>query len=558
MNTLIERNRNLEYVAEGLGKSCNWKEIFTHQRSNGSLFNSPATTAAALIQCHDDKCFEYLNAVLEACNSWVPTIYPMDIHTRLCVVDTCERLGIDSYFGNELDIILDEIYSVWQDKEEEIFSDITSRAMAFRLLRMKGYDVSSDELAEFVDQEHFFHKVSIQYTGVTTVLELFRASRVEYDLRNFHGTLNRVGNSLSIELYDDDNFQILKTAHRCPTVHNKDFFLFSVQDFGISQAQYQNELQEMERWYVECRLDLLHQGRNTLRICYVTAALAIPDPKLSMARLSAAQIYVLVTCVDDFFDHYGSKEESLSIIELVSEWNVQPDTTYCSQEVEILFTALYDTVNQIAANAYIEQGRCVQRVLVSMWLELLDSFWREKDCWSENKISTLDEYLSFAWKSIAGKLSVLTSSHFLGIKISKDIYTSMECASLCKHASIVCRLLNDLKSFKREQEEGVLNSVSIQTVKDGRAISEEEAISNVQQTIEYHRRKLRQMVLYQRKGSFVPRECKDLFWKTSMAAHWLYSDEGGDGFSSQQELVNDIKALVWESPELPPLSKSMI
>lgn len=35
-----------------------------------------------------------------------------------------------------------------------------------------------DELAEYVDQEHFFNKVSIQYSGVTTVLELYRASQL--------------------------------------------------------------------------------------------------------------------------------------------------------------------------------------------------------------------------------------------------------------------------------------------------------------------------------------------------------------------------------------------
>lgn len=35
-----------------------------------------------------------------------------------------------------------------------------------------------DEFAEFVDQEHFFDTVGIQYDGVTTVLELYRASQI--------------------------------------------------------------------------------------------------------------------------------------------------------------------------------------------------------------------------------------------------------------------------------------------------------------------------------------------------------------------------------------------
>ncbi|KAI3472949.1 hypothetical protein Pfo_028005 [Paulownia fortunei] len=108
------RKQNQEYVAEGLGNSCNWKGVLlAHQRSNGSLFNSPATTAAALIHCHDDKCFEYLISVLKACNRWgtsLPTVYPMDIYTGLYVVDTLERLGVNQHFEFELGNILDEIY----------------------------------------------------------------------------------------------------------------------------------------------------------------------------------------------------------------------------------------------------------------------------------------------------------------------------------------------------------------------------------------------------------------------------------------------------------------
>lgn len=60
------KGRGLWYVAEGLGESCNWKEvIMVQQRSNGSLFNSPATTAAALINYHDDRCFDYLQSLMK-------------------------------------------------------------------------------------------------------------------------------------------------------------------------------------------------------------------------------------------------------------------------------------------------------------------------------------------------------------------------------------------------------------------------------------------------------------------------------------------------------------
>ncbi|KAL7159544.1 hypothetical protein ABFS83_01G034800 [Erythranthe nasuta] len=488
----IRRKQNVQvYALEGLGKSCNWKGVISeHQRSNGSLFNSPATTAASLIHFRDEKCFEYLISVLKANNrkGWVPTIYPMDIYTRLCVVDTLERLGINKYFESELGIILDEIYRRWLEKEDGIFSDINSHAIAFRLLRTRGYDVSSDELAEYVDEENFLNTVSIQYDVVTTVLELYRASQarvceegnildridawtsaflkqqllnqtipderlrkqVDYDVTNFYGALDRIRTRRSIELYDARDFRILKTAYRFPTVHNEDFLRLSVHDYGVSQAQYQKELQQMERWYAECRLDLLNKGRNTLQISYIVTAAIIVDPKLSAARISYAQATSLISCFDDFFDDYGSREEALRIIELVTNWNVHAETSYCSREVEILFTALYNTVNEVAAKAYAEQGYCIRNHLVNMWVELLTNSARGKLSWSESNAPTItmDEYLSFVWKSIGCIVCIFPSIQFLGVKLSEDISTSNEFNSLCVHSSLACRLLNDLKTFE--------------------------------------------------------------------------------------------------------------
>ncbi|KAK6158761.1 hypothetical protein DH2020_006075 [Rehmannia glutinosa] len=494
------RKQNQEYAAEGLVNSCDWKRvILTHQRSNGSLFNSPATTAAALIHSHDDKCFDYLNSVLKACNRWVPTVYPMDIYTRLCVVDTLERLGVNRYFEFELSIILDEIYRYWQEKDEEIFSDSNCQIMAFRLLRVKGYDVSSEPMLEKL---HAWTSGFLKQQLLNqNIFDKRIQKQVEYDLKNFHGTLDRVGHRRSIVLYDDaQDFQILKTTYRCPTIHNEDFILLSVQNFRISQAQYQDELQQLERWYT----DRLNHGREACRISYMITTAAFFGPELSVARISYAQVCVLITCLDDIFDNYGSREEVFCIIELVSKWNMQPETTYCSQEVEIIFTALYNTVNEVAAKVYANQAYCVKHDLAKMWLELQTSFARQKDSWSADNVSTLDEYLSFAWKSISCKICVFTATHFLGMQLSEEIFTCEEYNSLCKHAALVCYL----KTFKREHGERVLNSVNVQII--GGDISEEEAILKVQQIVEYHRTKVLEMV-YQRKGSIVPRECKELF-----------------------------------------------
>ncbi|KAK3024983.1 hypothetical protein RJ639_043247 [Escallonia herrerae] len=95
---------SIAYVAEAFGEAYSWKEVMTHRRSNGSLFNSPATTAASLIHLHDDKSVDqYLRSLLNLYAKSVPTAYPFDIYSRLSVVDTVMKLGIDRHFGVEIE-----------------------------------------------------------------------------------------------------------------------------------------------------------------------------------------------------------------------------------------------------------------------------------------------------------------------------------------------------------------------------------------------------------------------------------------------------------------------
>ncbi|KAM7466315.1 hypothetical protein LguiB_013877 [Lonicera macranthoides] len=215
------RNRHLQlqrgkeghllYYAEGLDESYEWKEVMKNQqRSNGSLFNSPATSAAALIQFHDDKCFDYLQSLSK-------------IHGKA-------------------------------GRSEEIILDVSCCALAFRLLRMNGYEVSSDALADFVDDEHFFSTVSPQFTTIDTIIHLYRASQVaifpdepildkinvwtrtflkhqyssnqdivydeklhkevDYALNFTIDTVDRLKHRRGIELYNPDDFRMLKTSYR--------------------------------------------------------------------------------------------------------------------------------------------------------------------------------------------------------------------------------------------------------------------------------------------------------------------------------------------------------
>uniref|UniRef100_A0A0A9DN73 Uncharacterized protein n=1 Tax=Arundo donax TaxID=35708 RepID=A0A0A9DN73_ARUDO len=82
------RKAYMTYVAEGLGDLLDWNEVMKFQRKNGSLFNSPSTTAVALIHKYNDEALQYLNLLVSKFGSAVPAVYPLNIHCQLSMVDT--------------------------------------------------------------------------------------------------------------------------------------------------------------------------------------------------------------------------------------------------------------------------------------------------------------------------------------------------------------------------------------------------------------------------------------------------------------------------------------
>ncbi|KAM7466317.1 hypothetical protein LguiB_013879 [Lonicera macranthoides] len=374
---------HLVYYAEGLDESYEWKEVMKNQqRSNGSLFNSPATSAAALIQFHDDKCFDYLQSLSKIHGKAVPTIYPFDVYSRLCMVDIVDRLGINRYFKHEIKIILDETHRCWQQRSEQIILDVSCCALAFRLLRMNGYEVSSDALADFVDDEHFFSTVSPQFTTIDTIIHLYRASQVaifpdepildkinvwtrtflkhqyssnqdivydeklhkevDYALNFTIDTVDRLKHRRGIELYNPDDFRMLKTSYR---------------------------------WVKDSEIMTLDFDWHTLISSYIQLSSIHFEPELANLRIAWTQNSFVGTFVDDMFDVHGSREELLNLIELLKKWtgNSDVDGYYCSKRNEIVFSAIQEIINEQAAVGFIAQGRCIKHEI----LEIRDKIQRK-------------------------------------------------------------------------------------------------------------------------------------------------------------------------------------
>ncbi|XP_050370645.1 ent-kaurene synthase 5, chloroplastic [Argentina anserina] len=571
----------IAYISEGFGKSQDWKMVMKHQRKNGSLFNSPSATASAFTHSKNAGCLDYLRALIEKFGNAVPTVHPLGHYARLSMVSTLDGLGIDRHFREEMRSVLDETYRCWLQGDEDIFSDAATCAMAFRLLRLHGYEVSADPLSQF-SEECFFNSLGGHLKDTNSALEIFRASEViihpdesvldkqNHWTSNFlkqvfsnnltqpqrtkkhiglevsdalkfpsYATLGWLSSRRAIISYNTNSTRILKSSYRCLNIGNVDFLKLAVEDFNMCQKIHREELEYLSRWVVNSRLDKLKFARQKLDYCYFTAAGTLFPPELSDVRISWAKNNVVTTVVDDFFDIGGSEEELVNLVELVKKWDVNPSTDSCSDNVEIIFSAIKSLVSETGINAFARQNRSVTNHIIEIWLDLLKSMLNEAK-WLMNKSApTLEEYLENAYVSFAMGPNVLSNLYLVGPKLSEDAVQSSEYHSLYRLLSTVGRLLNDMQSYKREAAEGKLNAVTLAIIHGNGSVSEEDAINEMKSIITSKRRELRRLVL-QDKDSVVPSACKELFWNMSRILHLFYERHDGYTANDMMKTVNEL------------------
>ncbi|XP_028799671.1 ent-kaur-16-ene synthase, chloroplastic-like [Neltuma alba] len=577
----------LAYISEGFGKSQDWEMAMKHQRKNGSLFNSPATTASAFTHLNNAQCFDYLSSLLDKFGDAVPTWHPFDVFARIYMVDCLEKLGIDRFFKEEIDTVLNQTYRFWQQEEEDIFLEPTTCAIAFRLLRLHEYDVSSDALSRF-SKDKFSNTLQGYLKDVNAVTELHKASQiplqsndpvleelnswtrdflkeylsfsseqdhkplhkidheVRFALRFPHHTyLDRMFNRKIMENYKADQKRILKTSYSSENLSNGEFIELAVEDFNSCQLVIREEFEQYNRWFMESGMDKLQFPRPKVAYSYLTAAGTHVAPELREARMSWAKNGLLVCVSDDMYDVWGCEEDQIRLVELMEKWDVDIEKENCSEPVKILFLALKGTICEIADQALKIQGRSVKNHLIQLWVDCLKSFLQEAQWRRNNYVPTYEEYLPVALISFALGPILLPGLYLVGPKLSQDSIESDEYNRLFDLVSIYGRLLNDVNGYKREMEQGKLNAIAVR-VRHGSG-SEEEVVKKVKEEIDESRKELLRMVL-QKEGSIIPTEVKDVIWKMARSLYVIYKKEDVIHARDLSDEVISIKDAVVSDP----------
>nr|BEL13046.1 syn-abieta-7,12-diene synthase [Oryza sativa Japonica Group] len=579
--TTLARKAFMAYVSEGLGRLQDWDYIMAYQRKNGSFFNSPSTTAAAAIYSGNDRALDYLQSLTSKLGGPVPAIYPDNIYSRLCMVNTLEKMGISLNFACEIRDILDMTYRCWMQNEEEIMLDMKLCAKAFRLLRMHGYNVTSDGMAQFAEQSSFDDSIHAYLNDIEPLLELYNSSQVrfsendlilenigswstkllkkqlpskniskslktevEYALKfPLYARLQTQEHRRNIERFKTNSFQLLKSGH-CGSHKTGEILDLAIHEFHSTQSIYQQELQYLKSWVAECRLEELKFARIMPLQALLSAVPPLFHPELSDARIAWSQNIVLVTVMDDLFDGGGSMEEMRNFVALMEIWDEHTEIDFCSNNVKILFNAVYHTNKRIGEKAALVQNRNVMDNILEHWLLIVKGMMREAEWAASKRIpATMEEYM-WAGRCSIGGLILPGPAFLVGPELSEEVVRSEEFRQLITLMTAISRLLNDVMTYEREMAAGKPNSVLLHALAlDGGGGSPspatvEAAKVEIGRTIRESRWELQRLVF--RDGGIVPRPIREMFWQTSKVASVFYRD--GDHFSPTEMLsaVNEV------------------
>ncbi|KAL0431230.1 UNVERIFIED_CONTAM: Isoprene synthase, chloroplastic, partial [Sesamum radiatum] len=249
--------------------------------------------------------------------------------------------------------------------------------------------------------------------------------------------MQRVDTRWNIEMYDKNN----EANHVLHTM--------AILDFNMVQSVYQQELQQVSRWWTEIGLaNKLSFARNRLMECLFWAIGMVFEPQHSKGRTELTKVAMLITVLDDVYDVYGSLQELEQFSDAVERWDINA-VNYLPHYMKLAFLALYNTINSIAYDTLKEQDYVIIPQLQKVWADLFKVFLQEAKWKSEKYIPKFDEYMSYGCISSSGAVLLLHAYILTTQNIRAEaVEYLMQNQGLVQLSGDIFRLANDLGSSK--------------------------------------------------------------------------------------------------------------
>ncbi|GKU94222.1 hypothetical protein SLEP1_g7748 [Rubroshorea leprosula] len=454
---------------------------------------------------------------------------------QLELIDTLQRLGLSYHFENEINRILEKVYTNNQGyyygfERESLYM----AALEFRILRQHGYKVPQEIFKNFVNEGGNF-KACLN-KDCKGMLYLYEASFLSLEGEStLDGARTFARNCLSeyVKLDESKNPYLstlvehalefplrwrmarmearwfIEVYQRSPDMNPLLLDLAKL-DFNMVQAIYQEDLKHASMWWKGTGLGKnLGFIRDRLMENFLWTTGVFFQPQYGYFRRMTTQVGSLITTIDDVYDVYGTLDE----LELFTD--------------------------------------AIER----FWLDLCKTYLIEVKWYHQGYTPSLQEYIDNAVISVSAPLLVLhayiLSSNHITTKVLQ--YLEEELPSIIRCSSMVLRLADDLGTSSDEMRRGDVPK-SIQCYMHETGVLEEYAREHIQDLIDKTWKKMNK---YEFEPSLLPQTLIEAAINVARMAQFMYKH--GDGHSSQDDVMRHrILSLLIEPIPLPRPEESHI
>ncbi|XP_030931548.1 (-)-germacrene D synthase-like [Quercus lobata] len=395
---------------------------------------------------------------------------------QLGLIDALQRLGVAYHFEREIEEALEHIYATYNDSNNVEDDDIYNVALCFRLLRQQGFNVSCDAFNKFkVKDGQFKESLASNVKGMLAFYEVTHLrvhgegildEALEFTTTHLKSTVSAICNPLAEQVTRALKQPLHKgiprlEARRYISIyeqdasHNKVFLMLAKLDFDMVQSLHKEELSYITRWWKD--LDFAKKlpfARDRVVEGYFWIVAVYFEPQYSLARKILTKVIAMTSIIDDIYDVYGTLEELEPFTEAIERWDIS-SIDQLPDYMKICYRALLDVFEAVEEEMS-KQGRSYRVSYAKDAMKLLvRAYFDEAKWFHQNYIPTMEEYMNLALRTSG--YPMLTTVSFLGMGdiVTKEAFDwSFRNPKIITASSVICRLVDDMRSHKFEQERG--------------------------------------------------------------------------------------------------------
>ncbi|GLT50647.1 hypothetical protein SLA2020_241190 [Shorea laevis] len=477
---------------------------------------------------------------------------------QLELIDTLQRLGLSYHFENEINRILEKVYTNNQGyyygfERESLYM----AALEFGILRQHGYKVPQEIFKIFLNESGNF-KACLN-KDCKGMLYLYEASFLSLEgestldaartfARNYlseYVQLNESKNPYLSTLVEHalefplrwrmprmEARWFIEVYQRSPDMNPLLLDLAKL-DFNMVQAMHQEDLKHASMWWKRTGLGQnLGFIRDRLMENFLWATGILFQPQYGYFRRMVTQLGALITTIDDVYDVYGTLDELELFTDAIERWDINA-IEQLPDYMKLCFLALHNSMNQIASDIFQERGINILPYSKKAWLDLCKTYLIEAKWYHQGYTPSLQEYIDVAVVSVSAPLLLLHAYILSSNHITTEVlqYLEEELPSIIHCSSLVLRLADDLGTSSDEMRRGDV-SKSIQCYMHETRVSEKDAREYMQDLIDKTWKKMNKEEF---EPSLLPQTLIEATINFARMAQFMY--KYGDGHSSQDDVM---------------------